>query len=47
MSYPKPCGVCREFMMQLNKNNRNAEILTNMETKETITLEKLLPNWWN
>lgn len=42
-----PCGVCREFMMQLNKNNRNAEILTNMATKEMITLEKLLPNWWN
>ena len=42
-----PCGVCREFMMQLDKKNRNAEILSNFEKLETITLEKLLPNWWN
>lgn len=42
-----PCGVCREFMMQLSKENRNAEILLDFEKKETITLDKLLPNWWN
>lgn len=42
-----PCGVCREFMMQLSKENKNAEILLDLEKKETITLDKLLPNWWN
>ena len=42
-----PCGVCREFMMQLSKNNKDLEILTNLDKKEIITLEKLLPNWWN
>lgn len=42
-----PCGVCREFMMQLDKENRNAEILSDFETLDTITLDKLLPNWWN
>lgn len=42
-----PCGVCREFMMQLDKENRKAEILSDFETLDTITLDKLLPNWWN
>ena len=42
-----PCGVCREFMMQLDKNNRNAEILLDFEKSNIITLDKLLPNWWN
>lgn len=41
-----PCGVCREFMMQLSENNKNAEILCNIEKEEVITLDKLLPNWW-
>ena len=42
-----PCGVCREFMMQLNKENKNAEILLDFEKEDTIILDKLLPNWWN
>ena len=42
-----PCGVCREFMMQLSKNNKDLEILTNLDKKEIITLKKILPNWWN
>ena len=42
-----PCGVCREFMMQLNKENGNAEILSDYEKLDIITLDKLLPNWWN
>ncbi len=42
-----PCGVCREFMMQLDNENENIEILTNIDTKDTVTLKELLPNWWN
>ena len=42
-----PCGVCREFMMQLNKENGNAKILSDFEKLDIITLDKLLPNWWN
>ena len=42
-----PCGVCREFMMQLDKENRNAKILSDFEKPHVITLDKLLPNWWN
>ena len=41
-----PCGTCREYLMQLDKNSKNIEIITNLETKETIKLEELIPNWW-
>lgn len=41
-----PCGVCREFMMQLDSDNKNAEILTDFNNT-VIKLSKLLPNWWN
>jgi cytidine deaminase len=41
-----PCGACREFMMQLDKNSGNIEILLNYETLETITLKDLIPMWW-
>lgn len=41
-----PCGACREFFMQLNLKNKDMEILVDFDTRETITLEQLLPNWW-
>ena len=41
-----PCGACRELLMQLDKNSKDIEILLNLETKETITLGKLVPDWW-
>ena len=41
-----PCGACREFLMQLNINNQECEILTDYENKETIKLKKLIPHWW-
>ena len=41
-----PCGACREFMMQLDENNKNIEILLDLESKKTITLNELMPNWW-
>lgn len=41
-----PCGACREYLMQLDKNSKNIEILKNIESKETVTLEKLLSDWW-
>ncbi len=41
-----PCGSCREYLMQLNKNSKNIEILKNIDSKETITLEQLIPDWW-
>lgn len=41
-----PCGACREFLMQLSYENRNMEILTDYETRRTVTLGQLLPSWW-
>lgn len=41
-----PCGACREYMMQLSKSSRNIEILKDINTKEIVKLEELIPNWW-
>ena len=41
-----PCGACREFMMQLAPNAGEIEILTDTETRETIRLKELIPDWW-
>lgn len=41
-----PCGACREFLMQLNRENKDMEILTDYETRTTIKLSEVLPNWW-
>lgn len=41
-----PCGVCREFMMQLDKANSNIEILLSLEPLKTIKLGEQLPDWW-
>lgn len=41
-----PCGACREFLLQLNEENLNTEIMVDYEKRETVTLEKLMPNWW-
>ena len=41
-----PCGVRREYLMQLDKDSKDIQILTNIETFETIKLEELMPNWW-
>ena len=41
-----PCGACREFFMQLDYDNRNMEILTDYETRKTVLLKDIIPNWW-
>ena len=41
-----PCGACREFLMQLSYENRNMEILTDYETRKTVYLKDIIPNWW-
>lgn len=41
-----PCGACREFFMQLNLQNKDMEIMVDYDTRETVTLKELLPNWW-
>lgn len=41
-----PCGACREYMMQLDKNSGDIEILLDVKTFKTIKLKDLIPNWW-
>lgn len=41
-----PCGACREYMMQLDKDSGNIEILLDLETQKTIRLKELVLDWW-
>ena len=41
-----PCGACREYMMQLDKNSGDIEILLDLEIKKAVRLKELIPDWW-
>ncbi len=41
-----PCGACREYMMQLDKDSGEIEILLDMDTEKVVKLKELIPNWW-
>lgn len=41
-----PCGACREYMMQLDKDSKDIEILVDLKTKSTVRLGELIPDWW-
>lgn len=41
-----PCGACREYMMQLDKDSGEIEILVDYENRKTVRLKELLPDWW-
>ena len=41
-----PCGACREFMMQLDRDSGEIEIMLDLETGRTVRLRELLPDWW-
>lgn len=41
-----PCGVCREFLMQLHIDNKDMDIVLDPESGETIKLIDLMPQWW-
>lgn len=41
-----PCGACREYMMQLDKNSGDIEVLLNYEKREKVSLKELIPDWW-
>lgn len=45
-SVGSPCGACREYMMQLDKDSGNIEILLDLEMQKTIKLKELVPEWW-
>jgi cytidine deaminase len=41
-----PCGACREYLMQLDADSGDIEILTDLATLQTVRLRQLLPDWW-
>lgn len=41
-----PCGACREYMMQLDKDSGEIEILVDFESRKTVRLKELIPDWW-
>ncbi len=41
-----PCGVCREFMMQLSLDSGSIEILMDYPSRTVVTLAQLMPDWW-
>jgi len=41
-----PCGVCREFMMQLGPQSKDVEVLVSLNPLKTIKLSNLIPNYW-
>ena len=41
-----PCGACREYMMQLDRDSGEIEILLDLETEQVIKLKELVPDWW-
>lgn len=40
------CGACREFFLQLSDKNRDMQIMTDYNRRETVTLGELMPAWW-
>ena len=45
-SVGSPCGACREYMMQLDKDSADIEILLDLAACRTVTLGQLIPDWW-
>lgn len=44
-SVGSPCGTCREYMMQLDKDSGDIEILVDFENRKTVCLKDLIPDW--
>ncbi|WP_026478571.1 cytidine deaminase family protein [Alkaliphilus transvaalensis] len=40
-----PCGRCREFIYQIDKDNLNTEVMVG--EKKVVTIGELLPYQWN
>jgi cytidine deaminase len=41
-----PCGACREYLMQLDKESGDIEILADLKTMKVVKLKDLIPAWW-
>ncbi len=41
-----PCGVCREFLMQMGENAGEIEVMLSDSPRRIVQLKELLPEWW-
>jgi cytidine deaminase len=41
-----PCGACRELLLQICDNNKNMEIITDLNTFDAVKLIDLMPRYW-
>ena len=41
-----PCGACRELLLQICDNNKNMEIITDLNTFDVVKLVDLMPKYW-
>lgn len=42
-----PCGACRELMVQLmTESYGDIEVMLDYDSKKTVTLGELTPEWW-
>ena len=41
-----PCCVCREFLMQLDRDSGEIEVLLDYGSRKTVRLKELVPEWW-
>ena len=41
-----PCGACREYMMQLDKDSGEMEILMDRDSMRVVKLKELVPDGW-
>ena len=45
-SFRLPCGACREFIVQINPQNMDCQIIKNINPLKLMTLKELIPEWW-
>ncbi len=45
-SVGSPCGACREYLMQLDEQSGQIDILTDRDSYNSIKLGQLIPDWW-
>ena len=41
-----PCGACREFLLELNTENKDAEFMMDYNRRKTVKVAELIPFWW-
>ncbi|MCI9455952.1 MAG: cytidine deaminase [Oscillospiraceae bacterium] len=41
-----PCCTCREFMMQLDRDSGDIEVMLDYDARKIVRLRELVPEWW-